>query len=305
MPAEMTRRPPARTLRWVEAAVGPGARVVRTQRLRNAWAAAIHAIDVEHDGDQHALVLRRWARHDIPPDVGVVENEAAALSLLSGHDLPTPRLVAADAAGTECDVPAVLMTRVSGRDDINPARLDAWLDGLAATHAAIRAVAVPPGVLGYYRPWGWDTVTAPPPWSSQPDAWARAIEIVHTGVPETELVLCHRDFHPGNVLWSRGRVSGVVDWTHACRGAPAADVAHCRLNLITLFDLETADAFTARCEPVEHLPWFDLADVVSLGESPPEVWRFHDAGRTDLTVQSMIDASDAFVVQGVERYDGV
>jgi aminoglycoside phosphotransferase (APT) family kinase protein len=265
----------------------------------------MHAIDVDNGGTRHALVLRRRARRDLPPDVGVVDNEAAALSLLAGSDLRAPRLVAADPAAAECDVPALLMTRVAGRDDISPTRLDRWLDGLAATLAALRRVEVPPGVLGYYRPWGWDEVTAPPSWSSRPEAWKRAIEIVHTGVPPTELVLCHRDFHPGNVLWSRGKVSGVVDWTHACRGAPAADVAHCRLNLITLFDLATADAFTARCDPVDHLPWFDLADVVSLGDSSPEVWRFHDAGRTDLTAQSLVDAADAFVVQGVERYDGV
>ena len=305
VPAEMTRRPPAPTRRWVEAAVGPGARVVRTRRLRNAWAAAIHAIDVEHDGTRHAVVLRRWVRRDFPPDIGVVENEAAVLSLLAASDLPTPRLVAADPTGTACDVPALLMTRLTGRDDINPARLDPYLDGLAATVAAIRRVPVPAGVLGYYRPWGWDEVTDPPQWTSRPDVWARAIQIVHTGVPPTELVLCHRDFHPGNVLWSRGKVSGIVDWTHACRGAPAADVAHCRMNLTTLFDLATADAFAARVGPVEHQPWFDLADAVSLGDSSPEVWRFHDAGRTDMTAARMVDALDAFVVQGVERYDGV
>jgi len=45
-------------------------------------------------------------------------------------------------------------------------------------------------------------------------------------------VLLHRDFHPGNVLWQRGRVSCVVDGQAA---SPAmADVAHCRVNLLTL-----------------------------------------------------------------------
>lgn len=298
----MTRRPPAEAARWVERSVGPGARVVRIRRLRNAWAAAMHTVDVEHRGVRHRLVLRRWVRTDIPPDIGVVENEAAVLTLLEAHALPVPRLVAADPAGRDCDVPAVLMTRVDGRDVVAPSAVDAWLDGLATTLLALQEVSVPPGILGYYRPWSLDTVTSPPPWTRLPSVWEHAIEIANQGVPNAPRVLCHRDYHPGNVLWQRARVSGVVDWTHACRGAAAADVAHCRLNIAQLCGFEAAEAFARRYGPVEHLPWFEVADAVSAGEQPPDAWRWHDAGRTDITTDGLIDSLDAFLVQAVARY---
>jgi aminoglycoside phosphotransferase (APT) family kinase protein len=42
--------------------------------------------------------------------------------------------------------------------------------------------------------------------------------------------LCHCDFHPGNVLRD-GRGYAVIDWSHAARGDPAADVARTRLLL--------------------------------------------------------------------------
>jgi aminoglycoside phosphotransferase (APT) family kinase protein len=41
----------------------------------------------------------------------------------------------------------------------------------------------------------------------------------------------HRDFHPGNILWSDGRLSGIVDWVSACVGPALFDDGHLRVNL--------------------------------------------------------------------------
>jgi aminoglycoside phosphotransferase (APT) family kinase protein len=305
IPAEVRRRPPERTLAWAAGLLGPRARVTRVRRLRNAWAAAMHAIDVDDGRRTHRLVLRRHARVDLPPDVGVVENEAAALGLLeSASGIPVPRLVGADPRAEDADVPALVMTRLPGRDVLAPADLDAYLDALVAALQAIHAVPVPPGVLNYFRPWGLDTVTAPPSWSRRPDVWERAIEIANQPVPAHERVLVHRDYWPGNVLWQRGKLTGVVDWTHACRGPAAADVAHCRSNLAVLFDLDVADEFARRYGAVDDLAWHDIANTISMGDedAPPEDWRFHDAGRPDITTEKIIAAHEALLIAAVNRH---
>src|SRR4051794_28931959 len=117
IPAELRRTPPEATLEWVAGLIGPGARVTTVRRLRNAWAAAMHAVDVDDArGERHELVLRRWARTDLQPDPGVVENEAAALTLLaSAPDLLVPALVATDPECLHSDAPTVVMTRLAGR----------------------------------------------------------------------------------------------------------------------------------------------------------------------------------------------
>ncbi len=46
-------------------------------------------------------------------------------------------------------------------------------------------------------------------------------------------------------MWSRGRVTGVVDWASACRGPTGCDIAHCRANLRRLAGPGTADSFVA------------------------------------------------------------
>jgi hypothetical protein len=79
-----------------------------------------------------------------------------------------------------------------------------------------------------YDPESWD----PPDWLRDKRLWDRALAFYQGPRLDDDSVLIHRDFHPGNVLWARGRVSGVVDWQAACVGPRAADVWHCRGNLL-------------------------------------------------------------------------
>jgi aminoglycoside phosphotransferase (APT) family kinase protein len=301
-PSELRRIPPGPTLAWVAGHFGPDARVTAVQRLANASAAAMHAVDVEDaHGRRHDLVLRRWARTDVLPDPGVVENEAAALRLLGPvPEVTTPALVAADAAAACADVPAVVMTRLRGHDVLAPVDLDRFLTELASALRAVHAVTVPPDSgLGSYRPWGLDDGGGPPPWTNRPAVWARAFEISRRAVPAYTPVLCHRDFHPGNVLWQNERITGIVDWTHACLGPAAADVAHCRANLALLFGREAADEFAHAYGPVDDLAWFDVAVVA--GWTTLETWRWHDAGRTDITDAGAARAKDDFLAAAVDR----
>jgi aminoglycoside phosphotransferase (APT) family kinase protein len=55
-------------------------------------------------------------------------------------------------------------------------------------------------------------------------AWLCGIAALDGPVPSDERVFIHRDFHPGNVLWRDGEVTGVVDWVNASIGSPWADV---------------------------------------------------------------------------------
>jgi aminoglycoside phosphotransferase (APT) family kinase protein len=76
-------------------------------------------------------------------------------------------------------------------------------------------------------------------------------------------VLLHRDFHPGNVLWRRGQVSGLVDWQGACAGPAAADVGYCRVNLLT-FGSAAAERFTRLWEETAGAPYHPWGDVVTI-----------------------------------------
>ena len=71
--------------------------------------------------------------------------------------------------------------------------------------------------------------------------------------------LLHGDFWPGNTVWYRERLSGVIDWEMAHRGDPARDVATCRGDLAILFGRAAADDFTRRYEAARGAPVHGLA----------------------------------------------
>jgi hypothetical protein len=69
------------------------------------------------------------------------------------------------------------------------------------------------------------------------------LENVRAPEPESPMVFLHRDFHPGNLLWHKGELVGIVDWAFACRGPGAVDVAHTRANLALVDGVTAADRF--------------------------------------------------------------
>ena len=83
----------------------------------------------------------------------------------------------------------------------------------------------------------------PPAWAARPDVWRRAFDVLDREPPSEERLFVHRDYHPGNVLWDAGRVSGIVDWVNASIGSPWADVGHCRMNIASELGPAAADRF--------------------------------------------------------------
>jgi aminoglycoside phosphotransferase (APT) family kinase protein len=114
-----------------------------------------------------------------------------------------------------------------------------------------------------YRPDSWD----PPNWLNDKRLWARAVAVFHGPPLDPEQVFIHRDYHPGNVLWLRGRVTGVVDWQAASIGPRAADVAHCRRNLLDHFNADAADRFSQIWESMTGSAYHPWAEVVTLVDS--------------------------------------
>lgn len=276
--------PSPETLGWVERQVGR--RIVEIAPLAGGMSSAVHRLTLE--GSAERVVLRRYTQADwLQREPHIPHDEARNLELLGRLDpgVATPHLVAADPDGDHGDVPAIVMTEVSGRPDIDPATPGSWADRLAACLAGIHAVPIPRGLPAYRR---WDQPTSPlPRWATKPELWHRAKATVAGDLPAQPSVFLHRDFHPNNVHWHRGEICGVVDWLGACVGPAAADVSHCRWNLAVLVNPETAERFTTRYRSMtgfdEDLTPYDLATILSgpVGHFPTDAW--NSLGRRDLT----------------------
>lgn len=265
--------PPRSALAWAAAAYGPGSRVTQVRALPGGMSSAVHRVTVEDRMAQlHRLVLRRYVRDDwLAREPDLAEREARILRLLGSSPIPTPGLVAVDATGAQAGVPAVLMTVLPGHVEWDRIGQEPWLRQLAELLPVLHSTPVPDGSgIRPYQPSYTADEIKPPPWTRHPKAWQRAIQIYQEPPGTAERALIHRDYHPGNVLWSRGRISGLVDWPNASLGSPEADVGHCRANLLGP-DTATADRFLALYQDASarstYHPYWDIAAAVDLGHS--------------------------------------
>ena len=291
--------------RWIESATA--ARVISVAVLPGATSSLLHAVEVEGATGRRSLVLRRfvnekWTRAE--PDVAV--REGMSLQHATRAGLPAPELVALDAHGEHCGVPATLVARLEGNVVLEPGDRKQWLRGLAETAARIHRVDAA-GFRWKYRRYNDADPLAVPPWSSQPEAWEKAIDVVQGPAPSYRECFVHRDYHPSNVLWSNGRVSGVVDWVNGCRGPAGIDVAWCRHNLANLHGVSIADDFLtayvgAAGSEFQYDPYWDLMSAVELLPGPPSMYEgWRASGVPTISATVLREHVDEYVASVVAR----
>lgn len=283
LPVELRRTTVPTSVRaWITSQTGSAVTGVR--RLPGASSTAVHGVRL---ADGRRVVLRRY----VWP--GFLDNEPLApvreldaLRFAAARALPVPDVIAADVDGSEVGdgVPVLLMSRLPGRATAVPD-----LDRLAEVAAAIHDVDAD-GLGHEYFPWYEDTTGAPPPGSHRPALWEEALALWRTAMPAYRPALIHRDFHPGNILWSRGQVSGVVDWPNACRGPRGCDIAHCRANLVRLAGPDAAERFTAAYEAITGKalnPFWELASILEHG---PSYWTPVQLAESEPTLARAVSA---------------
>jgi aminoglycoside phosphotransferase (APT) family kinase protein len=261
------RRPSSQTLDWVERVAG--GRIVAWRRMTGGIVSVVHRLTIDRGNYRDVLVLRQYERAE-RDTAALVRDEAATLRAVHDAGLAAPEPIAADADGRESDGhPAILMTRLPGRLDLAPADPEGWLRQIAAMAVRIHDanVAAPP-----FRSRIDAAAPVVPASATRPALWKAAFGILRQEAPEPATCFIHRDFQHFNLLWRRGRLTGVVDWVTSCTGPSDFDAGHCRLNLAVLFGVDRAERLRLAYEAEAGRaidPWWDLYAVAAYGDE----WR--------------------------------
>jgi aminoglycoside phosphotransferase (APT) family kinase protein len=262
----------------------------------------VHRLLVERNGRREQHVLRWWV-----PDgewkewiARAVPMETAVLAKLEGSGIPAPRVI-----GSTTDAalggPAVLMTRVPGKMLLMPRDREHWLRQMAQMLARIHALAIDGKP---FESWLDRGQLAPPPDASRPKVWKDAIALVAGERAPTRTCFVHRDYQHFNMLWSRERLTGVVDWIEACIGPPEIDVGHCRLNLTVLFSADVADRFLAMYEAEAGFkvdPWWDVHALLSYGPGWKQFLPIQIDGRAPLDANGMTGRMEDALERALRR----
>jgi len=229
----MSRRPSG----WkaLAEAVTPGARVTRLRRLTGG-AGGTDAYDVTLDRTPRRVVVKLY-----PDGDGTASLEWSRLEFAQRVSAPVPEPIAADLESVWFGRPAVVMSRLPGRPDVTPKDADSWVAALAQALTQLHETVLDGAAGALTRPSRAETWH--PPAGEHDPLTAAAVSAVTARVPSlsSERVFTHGDFHPGNVLWHRGRISGIVDWSAARLDARWSELAYCRADVCLLLGPDVAD----------------------------------------------------------------
>ncbi|MFF4057528.1 alpha/beta fold hydrolase [Streptomyces sp. NPDC001668] len=297
------------TARWVAKQLPEDRTVAGSGFLSGGWSSQMRRLALD-DGSE--LVLRSFVkpffRHHAP---GLLGREAMILTLLADADgVPAPQLVAVDATAEHCDHPSLLMSRLAGRVRVDEEDLERRLDLLAAQLVRIHRV-VPEERPRTYQAWTWPEKVQ----GVRGPLWERAVDVIRREPPPYEGCFLHRDFHPGNVLFTGAgpdlRISGVVDWVETSWGPPDLDVAHCSTALALLHGPEHGLAFRQRYEAhgghrladgPDHLYWRLLDALAYCPDAAKLAGPWRELGRTELTPEVLSGRLEFYVGELMERY---
>lgn len=171
-----------------------------------------------------------------------------------------------------------------------------WIDAMAGVLRRIHASGI--SVPYAYASWNALRGHPAPSWWLDSGLWEAAQQLV-IREPAFEPLFIHRDYHPLNLLWQRGRISGVVDWINACMGPPGVDVAHCRLNLALMYGLEAADAFLRAYQrhvpDYVHEPYWDVDDAFGVLPDVVPYAPWSEFGLSGINTETVRRRLEAFI----------
>ncbi|MFF3289399.1 phosphotransferase family protein [Streptomyces sp. NPDC003023] len=308
----------AATRAWVEGQLGAGERIESAERLLGGWTSTMRRLDVAGPaGGRRTLVLRSFVKpFYLRHAEGLLTREAAVLRLLAPTDVPAAEFRALDATAEHCDHPSLLMTLLPGGIRLEDAGAGRRAALLARQLVRIHQVRTPESD----RPRSYQAWTAPervglPGAAGRPDVWRRAVDVIRRDPPAHRARFLHRDFHPGNVLFTGDAdtlgISGVVDWVETSWGPADLDVAHCSTALALLHGpdegMRFADRYAAEggrlsTDPAAHLYW-RMLDALAFAPDAEKVavpWR--EWGRRDLTAALLSRRLEDYLEALLRRY---
>ena len=292
-------------LHWVERALGPGFRVAAWRRMTGGVTSAVHRLTIERgEGTRLFFVLRQY-EHAVPHFMNLVEREARILRDVNAAGLAAPSVVAYSSRGEDAGGrPSVLMSRLRGHLCLAPADPDDWVRQMAVTAAAIHdAPVAAPAFERWIDPEG---LTVPAS-AVRPDVWRAAIEMLRSPHEQRTTRFIHRDFQHFNLLWARGRLTGIVDWSVASLGPPEIDVGHCRLNLAVLCSADWAERFRLAYEAETGRrtdPWWDLQELAAYDDTWPRFIPVQVGGRVPVDAGGMTARVEELLESALGRLSG-
>jgi aminoglycoside phosphotransferase (APT) family kinase protein len=217
----------------------------------------MHSINItERSGTKLRIVVRRFNDYWAKNEPQVAPREFQILTPWKKPASPPLVLYGSTQTAIPSGTPTIVQTWLSGRANIAPTNLDTYLHRLAEALAQLHLANFDSSDTSHLKKKSLELaedtksekliarcLTHP--------AGEQILKTLDESFPTMSTPrLIHNDFWPGNRVWSRGNLTGIVDWEVPVLSEPAFDVAYCRMDLTFIFGSAAADQFRSHYETV-------------------------------------------------------
>jgi aminoglycoside phosphotransferase len=234
---------------WLCLSLGPGSSILSSLPLIGGIAGDATRLRVrDGKGGIRYLVLHCFNDYGgREATIEALRNEVAVHHLLDecSHAIgvTTPKVIAVDYEGTVLQKPLLLCSWLPGQVIVSTSDPRKWAEDLAQPLPLFHALNTDSTTIVRDKVGRRKTPQSFPEWSHEKSAWQAVIDTAQEGIPDGEPVFKHGDYHPTNVIWQNGAITGIIDWSLSSIGPVGLDLSHTRINLVSMYGLETADCF--------------------------------------------------------------
>lgn len=246
----------------------PGLRLLSAIPAAAAFTNSVHILRCASlSGGEVRLAVKRMSDD---PDPERAAADFHGLRIARKHGIPAPEPLYLDRTGDLLGLPGIVTGFIEGEQVSRPEDVRAWAVDIARMllrvhdarpSAEDRSQIYDGREMGLYFLGGhWPETMAGHPLTAP---IFEAVLELRTSLRHVRPVFLHMDYWPGNILWSQGRISGLVDWDASSYGDPALDVGYFRMNMYLRGIKEAAgiflDYYESESGPVENLGFWELA----------------------------------------------
>jgi aminoglycoside phosphotransferase (APT) family kinase protein len=298
--------------------VAPENTLLRTWPLQGGISAEMTAFEIQRPGGQrNKMILRRPSEQVLQLSPRAAENEFRALQLTTTLWMATPTPYYLDQSGRIFSTPYLVMEYIDGKPEF-PAAPGADFTFQLAKHLAMihsadyskQDISFLPNARNKCVETSWE----------QPRFALSALDVqdlrgklekVATLAQQNKPVLLHGDYWPGNILWRDDTLVAVIDWEDAQIGDPLIDFAISRLDILSIFGIDSFQAFTHDYQTLmdidyRNLPYWDFCAALRLARLISDnlaEWTafFIPFGRHDITEFTLREHFRYFTTQALEK----
>jgi aminoglycoside phosphotransferase (APT) family kinase protein len=250
--------------------IDPQSRLIHTWELTGGVSARVTALEIERpDGLNRRLVVRQHGATDLQRNPNIAGDEFNLLQILQSAGVPAPVPCYFDQSCHIFPAPFVVVEYIEGHTEFSPVSRDDFLRAVAAYLAQFHStdwsrfdLSFLPDQVTLYN----EKLRGHPTKLDDSLKEGRIRDMLEPAWPfphRNPSGLLHGDYWPGNILWHKGRLAGIIDWEDAHVGDPLADLAISRLEILWAFDMDAMRTFTRHYESLlkldfSSLPYWDL-----------------------------------------------